>query len=114
MEEGARGSAALISQADMRSRVEHAVATEKFMLRLGWLVLALALTSLAVTVVLWLHGDITGEQTLAAVFGVIITGILSGAAAYTSGINIGLGASRLVLAMETEEPETCRDGSETE
>ena len=33
----------------------------------------------------------------------IVTGILSGAAAYASGINIGLGASRLVLAMEAEE-----------
>ncbi len=43
------------------------------------------------------------EQTLAAVFGVIITGILSGAAASASGINVVPGASGLVLAMEAEE-----------
>jgi hypothetical protein len=95
--------APLISRREMRDRVEHAVATERFLLRLGWLVLALAVTSLTVTVALWLHEDISAEQTLAAVFGVIITGILSGAAAYASGINIGLGAARLVLALEDEE-----------
>ena len=103
MTDGATGGSPLIGREEMRERVRHAVATEKFMLRLGWLVLALAVTSLAVTAALWLHGDITMEQALAAVFGVIITGILSGAAAYASGINIGLGASRLVLAMEPEE-----------
>jgi len=103
MTDGAADEGALISREEMRERVRHAVATEKFMLRLGWLVLALAVTSLAVTAALWLHGDITMEQALAAIFGVIVTGILSGAAAYASGINIGLGASRLVLAMEAEE-----------
>jgi hypothetical protein len=92
----------LISRAEMRERVRHAVATERFMMRLGWIVLFLAVGSLAVTVVLWLHSDITLEQALAAIFGVIITGILSGAAAYSSGINVGLGASRLALALEDE------------
>ena len=33
----------------------------------------------------------------------IITSILSGAAAYSSGINMRLGASRLVLAMRKDE-----------
>ena len=105
MTDGARRARRPADQPGARcaSACEHAVATEKFMLRLGWLVLALAVTSLAVTAALWLHGDITMEQALAAIFGVIITGILSGAAAYASGINVGLGASRLVLAMEAEE-----------
>jgi hypothetical protein len=103
MGEDPSGEEPLISRDQMGRRVEHAIATEKFLLRLGWLVLALAVTSLVVTAVLWLDGDITMEQALAAIFGVIITGILSGAAAYASGINIGLGASRLVLAMKTEE-----------
>jgi hypothetical protein len=98
--------AAPISRAEMRDRVAHAVATERFMCRLGWLVLALAVTGLVVTVVLWLHEDIGVEQALAAVFGVIITGILSGAAAYSSGVNIGLGASRLSLAMEDQAGES--------
>ena len=87
----------------MRDRVLHAVATERFMMRLGWIVLFLAIGSLAVTVVLWLRGDITLEQALAAIFGVIITGILSGAAAYSSGVNVGLGASRLVLTLQEDE-----------
>jgi hypothetical protein len=89
----------------MHRRVEHAISTERLLLRLGWLVLALGVTSLVVTGALLVHGDITMEQALAAVFGVIITGILSGAAAYASGINVGLGAARLVLAMEPEEVE---------
>ena len=92
----------LISREQMRERVRHAVATERFMLRLGWIVLALAVTGLTVTIVLWLHGDISMEQALAAIFGVVITGILSGAAAYSSGVNVGLGASRLELALEED------------
>ena len=80
MDEGTGGAQPLINRAEMRDRVEHAVATEKFMMRLGWIVLFLAVTSLAVAVGLWLHGDLTLEQALAAIFGVIISGILSGAA----------------------------------
>jgi len=52
MTDGAADEGALISREEMRERVRHAVATEKFMLRLGWLVLALAVTSLAVTAAL--------------------------------------------------------------
>jgi hypothetical protein len=105
MEREAGGVKPLISRAEMRARVEHAITTERFMLRLGWVVLALGVTSLVVTGALLVRGDITMEQALAAVFGVIISGILSGAAAYSSGINIGLGASRLVLALDPEEDE---------
>ena len=93
----------LISRQEMQDGVEHALATATFMRRLGWIVLFLAVASLIVTVVLWLHGDISFEQALASIFGVIITSILSGAAAYSSGVNIGLGASRLLLAMEKNE-----------
>lgn len=90
----------------MVRRVEHAVSTERFMTRLGWIVLFLAVAGLVITVAFWLLGDITMEQALAAIFGVIITGILSGAAAYSSGINVGLGASRLALAMEQAKEES--------
>jgi hypothetical protein len=93
----------LISRQEMLVRVEQALAVGRFMRRLGWIVLFLATASLIVTVVLWLHGDISIEQALASIFGVIITSILAGAAAYSSGINMGLGASRLVLAMEKDE-----------
>jgi hypothetical protein len=101
-ETGAGAEPPLISRDEMHARVLHALATERFMLRLGWIVLALAVAGLAVTAGLWLHGDISMEQALAAIFGVIITGILSGAAAYSSGINVGLGASRLLLAMRDD------------
>jgi hypothetical protein len=97
------GSQPLVGRGEMRERVRHALSTERFMLRLGWLVLALAIAGLAVTAALWLRGDITVEQALAAIFGVIISGILSGAATYAAGINIGLGACRLVLALTAEE-----------
>lgn len=93
----------LMSREDMREHVEHAIKTERFMTRLGWLVLALAVLSLLVTVALWQHGDITMEQALAAVFGVIISGILSGASAYSAGVNVGLGAARLLLSMKDDE-----------
>ncbi len=106
MSERTHGSASLVSAEEIDQRVAHAVAVERFLLRLGWTVLVLAVAGLVVTVVLWALGEISPEQAAGAIFGVVITSILSGATAYGSGVNIGLGASRLALAMRGEEERT--------
>ena len=103
MGEDEQGTAPSISRAELYGRVRHAMATERFMRRLGWIVLALAVVSLSVTVAMWLLGEISVEQALATIFGVIISSILSGAAAYSSGVNVGLGAMRLLLAVRDDE-----------
>ena len=57
--------------------------------------------SLAVVVfaVLWALGDLDAEQALSLIFGAAFAAVLSGATAYGSGVNVGLGAERLELAV---------------
>jgi hypothetical protein len=47
---------------------------------------------------LWMAGRLTGGQAVGASLGTIIGSILSGATAYGSGVNVGLGAERLEVA----------------
>jgi hypothetical protein len=46
----------------------------------------------------WAIGDVDAEQALGLILGTALASILSGAAAYGSGVNLGLGAERLGLA----------------
>jgi hypothetical protein len=48
--------------------------------------------------VLWAIGELDIEQGLSLILGTALATILSGAAAYGSGVNVGLGAERLELA----------------
>ena len=89
----------------MRARVRRGLATERNLLRIGRFVLGLAVVGVAGTVVMWVLGQISVDQALAAIFGVTISSVLSGAAAYGSGINVGLAASRLATSLPREEEE---------
>jgi hypothetical protein len=90
----------------LRARVRRGFLTERNLLRLGWFILGIAIAGLVTVLALWVLGEIGVDQMLAAVFGVIISSILSGAATYGSGINVGLAAARLAtnLPREDEEP----------
>jgi hypothetical protein len=96
-----------LSVEQMKGRVRRGFLTERNLLRLAWLILGLAIAGLVTVLALWLLGEISVDQMLAAVFGVIMSSILSGAATYGSGINVGLAASRLAtnLPPEDEEPD---------
>jgi hypothetical protein len=61
-------------------------------------VVVLATVSLVGFVGLWMVGRLTGGQAFGASLGTILGSILSGANAYGSGVNVGLGAERLELA----------------
>jgi hypothetical protein len=107
-EEGQAPFAVGLTVEKMKARVRRGLSVEKTLLRLGWFILGIAIAGLVTVVVLWLTGELSVDQALAAVFGVIISSILSGAATYGSGINIGLAAARLATNLpreEADEPE---------
>ncbi len=89
----------------LAAKVEHARAVERVLTRLGWSVLVIAFAGIVTTLVLWAAGEIDIEQALAALLGTVLTSILSGAAAYGAGVNVGLGAERLALSTPRERDE---------
>jgi hypothetical protein len=93
-------------QAMIAAKVEHAREVERILLRLGWSVAVLGLAGVAVFAVAWAAGDLDAEQAVGLILGTCLATILSGAAAYGAGINIGLGAERLDLAARGGVPPT--------
>jgi len=85
-------------QARIAAKVEHAREVERVLQLLGWSVGALGLAGVAVFGVFWAIGDLGAERAVSLILGTCLASILSGAAAYGSGVNVGLGAERLDLA----------------
>jgi hypothetical protein len=48
-------------------------------------------------------GDLDDEQALSLLIGTALASILSGATVYGSGVNVGLGAERLSLAVKADQ-----------
>jgi len=85
-------------QARIAAKVEHARQVERVLLWLGWSVAVLGVVGVAAFSVLWAVGDLNAEQAVGLILGTALAAILSGASAYGSGVNVGLGAERLELA----------------
>lgn len=109
-EDGQATYATGLTVEQMKARVRRGFITERNLLRLGWFILGLAILGLVTVAALWLLGEISVDQFLAAIFGVIISSILSGAATYGSGINVGLAAARLATNLPREDEEPDADG----
>jgi hypothetical protein len=92
-------------QERITAKVEHAREVEGFLQRLGWSVAVLGLVGVALYAVLWGLGDLNIEQAISLILGTCLAAILSGATAYGSGINVGLGAERLEIAARDAFPE---------
>ena len=90
----------------MKARIRRGFLTERNLLRLAWLILGLAIAGLVTVAALWLAGRDQHRPVPRRGFGVIMSSILSGAATYGSGINVGLAAARLAtnLPPEGDEP----------
>jgi hypothetical protein len=95
---------AVEGQAMIAAKVARAREVERILLRLGWSVAALGLAGVAVFAVFWAIGELDAEQAVSLIVGTCLATILSGATAYGSGINIGLGAERLELAARSVVP----------
>lgn len=88
-------------QARIAAKVEHARAVERILLWLGWTVAALGVLGVAAFSSLWVAGELDAQQAVGTILGTALATILSGAAAYGSGVNMGLGAERLALAAKS-------------
>ncbi len=89
-----------MDQARIAAKVEQARRVERALLWLGWSVAVLGITGVAAFSALWAIGDLNAQQAVGAILGTALGTILSGASAYGSGTNVGLGAERLELAAD--------------
>ena len=83
----------------MSDRIAHAHRVERILQGLGWVVLLVGLLGAAVFVAFWITGDLNAEQAVSLLVGTTLATILSGAGAYGAGVNVGLSADRLALAI---------------
>jgi hypothetical protein len=91
-------------QAIIAAKVGHAREVERVLQWLGWSVAVVGTIGIAVFAVLWAVGDLNAEQGIGPILGTALTTVLSGATAYASGVNVGLGAERLDLAARAAQP----------
>ena len=84
----------------MSDRVAHAHQVEQVLQVLGWFVVVVGLVGAAAFVAFWIAGDLDSEQAVGLILGTTLATVLSGATAYGAGVNVGLGADRLTLALE--------------
>jgi len=86
-------------QARITAKVEHARAVEQVLQWLGWSVAALGALGVVAFSLLWGLGELNLDQAVSLILGTALATVLSGATAYGSGVNVGLGAERLDLAV---------------
>ncbi len=91
-------------QARITAKIEHAREVEGILQWIGWSVAVLGLIGVTAFAVLWAIGDLNVEQAVSLILGTCLAAILSGATAYGSGVNVGLGAERLDIAARGVSP----------
>jgi hypothetical protein len=85
-------------QDGIAARVQHAVEVGRVLRWLGWSVVALGILGVIGFIILWVVGELDVDQGVSLILGTALATVLSGATAYGSGVNLGLGAARLDLA----------------
>jgi len=85
---------------EIARRLDHARHIEVVLQRLGWFVAAIGVIGTGVFVGFWIADELSAEQAVSLVLGTMLATVLSGASAYGAGVNIGLGAARLELAVQ--------------
>jgi hypothetical protein len=87
-------------------RVEHALEVGRVLRWLGWSVVVLGILGVIGFIILWVVGELDVDQGVSLILGTALATVLSGATAYGSGVNLGLGAARLdIAAKDTGVPE---------
>ena len=87
----------------MSDRIAHAHRVGRILQALGWIVAFVGLVGAAVFAGFWIAGDLNAEQAVSLILGTTLATILSGASAYGAGVNVGLGADRLSVAIAGNE-----------
>ncbi len=77
------------------TRLARARRAERMLIRLGWLVIAVSAFALIVEVLAMAYGYDDLADGLVVLSGIVLGGILAGAAAFGAGVNIGINAERL-------------------
>ncbi len=85
-------------QPAIAAKVAHAREVERYLQWLGWSVAALGCLGLVAFTALTVDGTLSTLEGISFILGTALAAILSGATAYGSGVNVGLGAERLDLA----------------
>lgn len=103
-------------QDKISAKVGQARQVERILQSLGWSVAVLGIMGVAGFTVLWAVGEMDVEQGVSLILGTALATVLSGATAYGSGVNIGLGAERLDLAAKSagqlrKGPDPARDAT---
>jgi len=88
----------------MSNRIAHAHRVERVLQALGWTVGFVGLVGAIVFAAFWVAGDLSAEQAVSLILGTTLATILSGASAYGAGVNVGLSADRLSVAIEGADP----------
>ena len=85
-------------------RLARARRAERLLIRLGWLVIAVSAIGIVAEIVAIASGYDDVADGFVVLAGLVLGGILTGAVAFGSGVNVGINAERL-------EREIARDGT---
>ena len=91
-------------QSAREDQIDHAKRVARVLQALGWCVAVVGLVGAVVFASFWIAGDLSAEQAVSLLLGTTLATVLSGASAYGAGVNVGLGADRLALAMVSAGP----------
>lgn len=87
---------------DVDGRVAHALKVERVLTSLGYAVAAVGVLGILWTLFEAVTGDLTWTRAGVTSLGILAATVLSGAAAYGAGTNIGLSALRLAAQRRPE------------
>lgn len=85
---------------DVQGRIAHGFAVERLLVRLGYFVAVVGVLAIIWTIGGALIGNEEWSRAVVTSFGILAATVLSGAAAYGSGTNVGLAAARLKRDVE--------------
>ncbi|HQR78987.1 MAG TPA: hypothetical protein PLT68_02080 [Actinomycetota bacterium] len=85
---------------DYEGRIRHALKVERTLVNLGYLVAVIGMLAIVLEVGSAVVGQASWSRVLVTSFGILAATVLSGAAAYASGTNVGLAAVRLRRDLE--------------
>ena len=88
---------------DTARRIARGEMAERLLIRLGWVVVAAGVVAIAAQVVAIATGADDAAEGIVTIEGLVLGVILAGAAAFGSGVNIGINLERLRTALDEDE-----------